>query len=240
VATVTLTAAQIKALASGTYDGGFVPIFSQGTPIELVAAPGIGKAIIPQQVVLQYKFSTTPIDGGGYLVVDYDGATLGDSGTNLFNTQSNFVTYLVSSSRLTFGPTVPLSSGIPKAMDQTALANKALTLFLSQGSFLAGPIGESTLHAGGSGYAQGDTGFIDNGGSLDAAYVIDTVDESGAVLTYHLTASGCGYFTGINDTYSYGAQPGIGTGFQITIDSITPTGDGTLTVTVYYTVIDLN
>lgn len=50
-ATVTLTAMQIKALNT--------------TPITIIASPGVGKVIYPNQIIFQYKFGTTPYDATG-------------------------------------------------------------------------------------------------------------------------------------------------------------------------------
>jgi len=77
--------------------------------------------------------------------------------------------------------------------------------------------------SGGTGYAIGDTGTI-NGGSTLAAYVIDTVDGSGAVLTFSLTSAGLGYSiaSGIATTTG-GSQPGVGTDFTVNITNLATT-----------------
>ena len=62
VSKVTLTQAQLEALS--------------GTPIDLVPAPGAGKAIVPVSAAAHYKFGTTPytITGGGSgIAVEYAG-----------------------------------------------------------------------------------------------------------------------------------------------------------------------
>lgn len=60
-ASVTLTSAQLKAL--------------NGTPITLVAAPGVGFVIYPIQIVLEYKFVTTAYTiNGATLLLDYNHA----------------------------------------------------------------------------------------------------------------------------------------------------------------------
>jgi hypothetical protein len=68
------------------------------------------------------------------------------------------------------------------------------------------------------------------------------------VTSYTLTAPGVRYCRCVgtypnnqctgsgNPTTAAGAQPGIGTGFTINLD-VTPTQNGTITATLYYSVI---
>lgn len=55
-ATVTLTSAQVRSL--------------QGTPVQLIAAPGAGQALAPISAVFQYKAGSSPYTtpGGGHLM----------------------------------------------------------------------------------------------------------------------------------------------------------------------------
>ena len=55
-ATVTLSSAQVRSL--------------QGTPVQLIAAPGIGQALAPISVVFQYKAGSSPysLPGSGHLL----------------------------------------------------------------------------------------------------------------------------------------------------------------------------
>ena len=79
-------------------------------------------------------------------------------------------------------------------------------------------IASNGLDQGGASYAAGDTGIIDGAQGIDATYVINTVDGSGAVLTYTLTYAGIGYSVATSvGTLAFGMQPGIGTGFTIDI-----------------------
>jgi hypothetical protein len=72
---------------------------------------------------------------------------------------------------------------------------------------------------GGSGYAVGDTGII-LGPNNNATYIINSV-SGGAVVTYTITFGGSGYSVSPrNSTTTGGAQPGVGTGFAIVINSV--------------------
>ena len=88
----------------------------------------------------------------------------------------------------------------------------------------AGPLGNialSTVIAGGSGYAVGDTGTVDGGSTL-ATYIITFV-SSGVVAGYTITSGGAGYtVTSPATTTTGGAQPGVGVGFEIAILEIGP------------------
>jgi len=95
----------------------------------------------------------------------------------------------------------------------------------------------SILGSGGSGYAAGDTGFFGaNLPTLSAAYMVDTVDGSGAVLTYHVTDPGYGNFVQIENTQNGGSQPGSGSGFTINVLSVSPT---TSDVSINITAVDV-
>jgi hypothetical protein len=88
---------------------------------------------------------------------------------------------------------------------------------------IAGAIGASTLDTPSSPqspYVIGDTGII-LGPSNNAAYVVNSIDGSGNVLTYTLTNEGTGYMVQ-NDvsTARAGAQPGTGEGFRINITAV--------------------
>jgi hypothetical protein len=108
---------------------------------------------------------------------------------------------------------------------------------------LEGNISSSTLNMAGTGYAMGDT-FTVNGGCDQATGVIDTIGAGGSVATYHLTFSGDGYSTTASNPTT--ATSGVGTGLTLnivagggsglTVNLTVQPGDGTLTVTIWYTV----
>jgi hypothetical protein len=111
-----------------------------------------------------------------------------------------------------------------------------------------GNITASTLNSGGMSYAPGDTGTISGAGDGSAQYTILTVSGGGAVLTYSIGPNqGNGYVPATNiSTSTGGSQPGSGTGFTINVQSgggtgaqlnlTVLTGDGTLTLTLWYTI----
>lgn len=75
-----------------------------------------------------------------------------------------------------------------------------------------GPIVSSRVNASdkGSGYAPGDTGTIIQAPGSGATYRVDTVDGSGAVLTYTITDPGSGYVLGDdNSTTTSGGGDGF-------------------------------
>jgi len=113
-----------------------------------------------------------------------------------------------------------------------------------------GPITSSSIATKGSGYAAGDTGALSQSGSdNDALYVVDSVDGGGGILTYHLVSGGSlyrqtnGLFFMVAHGVNGGSQPGTGTGFSLNVLSVGPSnpksGDGTMKVSVDYTVEDV-
>lgn len=75
----------------------------------------------------------------------------------------------------------------------------------------------------GGGYAAGDTGTI-QGGTTQATYIVNSVDANGNVLTYTISNGGAGYVVQNNVmTATGGAQPGIGAGFTININTVVTT-----------------
>ena len=101
-------------------------------------------------------------------------------------------------------------------------------------SFTQGPITASSIASAGSSYAVGDTGNV-CGVSFDAHYIVTSVNGSGGVTGYTLTAAGTLYQTwAVTDTEPDGAQPGGGSGFQlaitsaavVTFDALTPSKPG--------------
>ncbi len=87
-----------------------------------------------------------------------------------------------------------------------------------------GAINSNSLFAGGSGYVVNDTGVIQGGNGTVATYTVNTV-TAGAVATYTISGAGTGYTPMLGATTATGgAQAGIGTGFRISIASVTAGG----------------
>ena len=212
-ATVSLTSAQIKALAA--------------TPFQLVPAPGAGKIVAVIGAAAAYKFGTIAYSSVSDVVaVRYAGDTAQLTDPLGF-------TGLLTAAQSSFG----YSEGLMLAPVLVGPGddNKAVVLFTSVG-FNDGPIVTATLGAAGTGYAIGDTGTIVDG-SDDATYIIDTVGALGVVLTFHVTGAGTDYTVenGVA-TATGGAQPGVGVGFTVNITAVR-TGDGTLKVTTFYSIL---
>jgi hypothetical protein len=94
----------------------------------------------------------------------------------------------------------------------------------------------STLQTGGSGYAVGDTGVVEDG--FGATYQVLTVN-AGAVTSFTIINPGNGYTSGLVTTATGGSQPGVGTGFTINIvtqDNSTTTTVSTVQTTNYSSV----
>jgi hypothetical protein len=213
VATVNLTAAQIKTLDS--------------VPVQLVPAPGAGKLLVPLFFVPVFSFGTRP----------YQFATGGSDTLHVFwepignTTQvgySNMIVGLASAFAIqsAFFDTTDIFPG----PDNESLALVSLSAYTN------GAIATATLGAGGAGYVANDTGTITTG-SGDATYKVLTVGGGGAVLTLSITGAGTSYAVGNGQaTAPGGAQPGAGAGFTVNVTAVTQ-GDGTLKVTTYYQII---
>lgn len=206
-------------------------------PTLIVPSPGAAGGLVVTELVAEFVPGVIGYAlGGGALSLYYSGgvpiATRRAAGTLAGN--------------LTAGPPTH-NIGTQVGRNQVWLASLIENRSLSVGDITAnptpsGPIVTTTLDAGGAAYAIGDTGTVDgNAYGAAAAYVVDTVDGLGAVLTYHLSAAGDGYTTGANPrtTTDAGAQPGIGVGFQVNVTALPP-NDGDLYVTAFYSLLALH
>jgi hypothetical protein len=211
--TVTLTSAQILTLHT--------------TPVQVVPAPGAGKIIVVTGMAFVYKFGTQPYQStqsdnfaGTYTGSDED-SVIPDVHDLIVGTVSGF----------------DYESGSCQAASDILSGDDAQGIQVGFASnYNYGPIAVSNLAAPGSSYAIGDTGIVSSGVG-DATYQVLTVDGGGGVETYEITFAGTNYSVGdLIDMTPGGAQPGVGTGFAITITAVA-LGDGTLKVTTYYTTI---
>ncbi len=119
--------------------------------------------------------------------------------------------------------------------------NQGIYLDMDGAAYITGPITTTTLLDGGADYVVGDTGTInDDGGSggSGATYIVTGV-TAGAVTGYTITAPGTSYTPSETGTTPGGGQPGMGSGFLVTITDVAATQTGQITVTVYYSVITL-
>ena len=140
--------------------------------------------------------------------------------TNTLELVSNF-SHLTGTNPLQWRVINSTSNTFPN-LSGLYMVNGAQTVCFWDGTI--GPAGgdvivRTHLGSGGSGYAVNDTGTL-TADSGDATYIVNTVDGSGAVLTYTITGVGTNYFTGLSATATGGAQPGVGVGLTIFIDTV--------------------
>jgi hypothetical protein len=196
-------------------------------PVELIPAPGAGNIIVVFGAAMAFEFGTIAYSpsGSDILFAAY--------ATDLLIGLTANVTGLITSanSAFQFG-----------AADQTGLVNilpgddNQAVVLTGDATYPAGAIATSSLAAGGSGYAIGDTGTIQTGND-DATYQVLTIGALGAVATYAITFGGTLYQPQTNQpTATGGAQPGVGINFAVNILTVTP-GDGTLKVVTYYQIV---
>jgi hypothetical protein len=213
VSNITLTAAQLNALNT--------------SPPTLIAAPGAGKLIVPFGFAQSVIFGTVALTTG---VGTTFGPNYSGIATALIPNGTLFAPGQVFSSKFIYTPSAfsAVVALMPGA-DNTALV-------LNGADNFGGAIATSSLGAGGTGYAMGDTGTITTGNG-DATYEVLTVGALGAVLTYSITAPGTGYVTGAGQaTATGGAQPGVGINFTINVNSI-KLPDCTMRFVTYYQII---
>jgi hypothetical protein len=118
--------------------------------------------------------------------------------------------------------------------------NQPLTVALQDGdSMLGGPVLAASVAAGGSGYAPGDTGTINDppdGFGFGATYVVDAVDGGGGVTAFTVTTAGSGYGVGVTTTtHTTGSGDDA---FTVDVTSV-GVGDSPVKFVIYYTVEDL-
>jgi len=200
--------------------------------VQFTPAPGANKLIVPINGTWVYHFGTIPYRCDPATTAPDERLRLGATPLSGF-WQSSGILRSQATDRIGFDP-----GGQNFANIHTTFANQPLSV-MSNNAFTWGAILTSSRGAGGAGYAPGDTGTVDGAGSADATYVVDTV-ATGAVATYHLSGVGTAYApaNGVTTTKG-GAQPGVGAGFTVNVLTVQH-GDGTLSVTVDYTVRDVS
>jgi hypothetical protein len=118
-ASVAITAAQFKAMYT--------------TPVQLVAAPGSGKLIVVQRMILDLTYVSATYAVGGSVAAQYDNTTHG-GGVLATNTEQNSDFYATASTAFTFNP----SSGDSSQLLRSTTANKGLFLSNDTAAFTTG------------------------------------------------------------------------------------------------------
>lgn len=211
-------------------------------PVEVIPTPGAGKTIgFAGLPTLQYLAGSEPLAGGSRWFLVFDGGSEVDEG--LFGMANGMAgDGLISYA----GPLFPIhlanenvepSQAWWELPPQAATEDKSVMLAASGDFSVSGSILTSSIFDAGVLYAVNDTiTLVNDYAATPAVLVVDSVGGGGEVLTYHLTDNGTGY---IVSAYSQDLTSGIGSGFILTVDTITPLSDGTARLTVLYYVMDL-
>lgn len=226
VATVTLTAAQIATL--------------QSAPFVLVASPGLGAFLVPENISLSWVGGTIPFNAGLGDMKILQGATAlvfanGAAGGNMKGEAAIDSSFVSSLDPVAMWTLLAWPDGTSQLLPTALLVDLPLLLQTDQDNAAGIPL-TTSISAPGLGYVAGDT-VQDADGTLLAT--VNTVGALGVVVTYTVTNVGTTQYP-VNGTLDMGSnvapQAGIGTGFALNVDSVTLVADGSLRVTVQYRV----
>lgn len=193
-------------------------IAALGDGLNVVAAQGVGTITIPTFATLQFTPGTEPF------AVDV-GFAIGPAGEGYLTMTGDVLTATATESMLT--NFTPASNTLATA----SMVNQPIMLVSFANSY-TGSILTSSINTAGTGYVISDTITIG-----DALITVNTVDGGGAVLTYTVTDAGRGF---IVDIYPQNSSSGAGTGFALSIDSITPLSNGTASLYIEYKIIQVD
>lgn len=199
-------------------------------PVELVPAPGAGKVIVPVWATGEWEAGVDGVSEPIRPTIQWESSGLGWTALQTLQDENS-------------APVSTLATATKESVFATRVGVDGLAMQIKIGDNPdpLGAIVTSSVFDGGADYVAHDTGTIDgNVYGSPATYEVLTVDGLGAVLTYTVTLAGEGYAEGqVSDTTPDGGQPGIGTGFKVTVDTVPPF-DGTLYVTLYYNIYTLH
>lgn len=199
-----------------------------GSPVNVVLAPGDDKWLLPAQVLYEYVSGNGSLNSNRNLTLqtDIDPTSWHAAIAAVFsnNAPYPFYTRPAAFTNTSFGGDV--------------IDNGGLRVIASGSNTVATPIVTASVNVGGADYVVGDTGTIDSPEALTpAGYEVLTVDGGGAVLTFTVTPNDGTYFAGdTRTTTPGGGQPGIGTGFTVNIDTVEDY-TGYLLVHVWYNIL---
>lgn len=211
-----------------------------GTPKTIIAAPGVGKYLLPIFAV------STAFSPGATAYTDYsNNAGVLDLFYGTTNANDGSTSGVLDESNLTFSA---LTDNADSFLNTSATNNNSGVAAANFFNFpiifqtTAGSLGRATSAAvalAGTGYANGNqvrTAAECLG--TPATFTITSVGGGGAVTGVALLTGGTGCVPGTDDTV---AITGVGTGFKVNIPTIQSFsgGDGTIKVTVPYTVVSV-
>lgn len=207
--------------------------------VDVIAAPGSGQQIEPRFVFLQFVPGENPFWGGPHITLKFRRGSDGqrfrlcwaDVEAGDIHEVDDFLENAYTVGRTTGGLLMPSDSS---GTSQSANAGKALRVTV-EGGLNKGLPTATSIAAAGTGYVNGDT--LQASGSSSCFAHVTSTGGGGAVTGYAFDSfDTAGHGSG--DVLSWdniAPQSGVGTGFQINVDTIQQ-GDGTLVVTVDYKV----
>lgn len=206
------------------------------SPLELLPAPGANLMIMPVEMYLQF-FPGSNIYGdvSQGIQITYGSYDPGDNPDIVPNIPTNAqVSGLTVFDRFKMGDNLVFSN----------VANQPINLVYTAQDLLFGITTSVSIANGGTLYAMGDTGAIEDASGAnagnEATYTVLTVDGGGAILTFTLDTGGVlgqpGYKAGQTYDDDAGSASGIGTGATWLVNTITQ-GNGTAKIFIAYRIL---
>lgn len=198
------------------------------TPVVVVPAPDANHFIAVLNVVQLYNFNSQAFTTSGA-----DTMSMKFAGLSAIKVVADNTAFITAPLGGAFTVKAALQSGGGDVPSE--VVGQAINLSAAS-SYNFGPINAIAVNTPGTGYAVNDTGTI-NGGTGDATYQVISIGAGGAVTGISVLSSGTRYATATAvTTTDGGSQPGVGTGLKVNINSVF-TGDGSLKIITYYTLI---
>lgn len=216
--------------------------------IELVAAPGVGKALVINDILIEGQFLGSAFAGTGALAAylgPIDADPTQDTLSIVFSSVPDAsvvkaVTHELDTGRLNKWAGNGFAYNGNNFVDTSLIENQPICLYASTkfADTGVGALGISVVHTPGTAFAVGDTGEI-NAGNPKPTYVITAVDEVNGVAEYTIKSYGKGLSRADNVALvPGGAQAGVGTNATLDILTVLPV-DSKLRVTTMYSIFDI-